>query len=82
MLNSFPVDTTTVWFSLAMLEEALEDYSSALCIDPTNHTVYLDFLKLREELKFRIRSSKKALHSKSYDSIAYIDDNSTNCSSI
>merc|ERR1712079_233174 len=31
----------------AMLEEALEDYSSALCIDPTNHTVYLDFLKLR-----------------------------------
>ena len=81
MLNSFPVDTTTVWSSLAMLEEALEDYSSALCIDPTNHTVYLDFLKLREELKFRIRSSKKAL-SKSYDSIAYIDDNSTNCSSI
>ena len=67
---------------LGMLKEAVEDYSSALCINPTNETVYLEFLKLREELKFRMKSSKKAFHSNSYDSIAYIDDSSTNCSSI
>ena len=65
-----------------MLEEALDDYSSSLCINPTNQMVYLEFLKLREELKFRMRRSKKILHSESYDSLAYIDDNSTNCSSI
>ena len=65
-----------------MLEEAVEDYSSALCINPTNETIYLEFLKLREELKSRMKSSEKAFHSNSYDSIAYIDDSSTNCSSI
>lgn len=65
-----------------MLEEALDDFSSSLCINPTNQMVYLEFLKLREELKFRMRRSRKDLQSDSYDSIAYIDDNSTNCSSI
>ena len=65
-----------------MLKEAVEDYSSALCINPTNETVYIEFLKVREELKFSEKSSKKAFHSNSYDSIAYIDDTSTNCSSI
>ena len=58
--------------------EALEDYSAALRIDPTNKVIYLDYLKLREEWK----STKNAFLSQSYDSIVYIDDCVTNCSSI
>ena len=61
-----------------MTLEALEDYSAALRIDPTNKLIYLDYLKLREEWK----STKNAFLSQSYDSIVYIDDCVTNCSSI
>ena len=61
-----------------MTLEALEDYSAALRIDPTNKIIYLDYLKLREEWK----STKNAFLSQSYDSIVYIDDCVTNCSSI
>ena len=61
-----------------MTLEALEDYAAALRIDPTNKVIYLDYLKLREEWK----STKNAFLSQSYDSIVYIDDCVTNCSSI
>lgn len=61
-----------------MTLEALEDYSAALKRDPTNKLIYLDYLKLREEWK----STKNAFLSQSYDSIVYIDDSVTNCSSI
>ena len=61
-----------------MTLEALEDYSAALEIDPTNKLIYFDYLKLREEWK----STKNAFLSQSYDSIVYIDDSVTNCSSI
>ena len=61
-----------------MTLEALEDYAAALRIDPTNKVIYLDYLKLREEWK----STKNAFLSQSYDSIVYIEDCVTNCSSI
>ena len=63
-----------------MIPEALEDYSAALRIDPTNKVIYLDYLKLREEWK--LQTTKNAFLSQSYDSIVYIDDCVTNCSSI
>ena len=65
-----------------MISEALEDYTTALRIDPTNKAIYLEFLKLREKLKLTLRSRKNAFFSQSCDSIAYIDDSVTNCSSI
>lgn len=64
-----------------MIPEALEDYSAALRIDPTNKVIYLDYLKLREEWKLTLQT-KNAFLSQSYDSIVYIDDCVTNCSSI
>ena len=64
------------------LGEALKDYSSALCLVPTNKSIYLTFLKLREEMKMKSQSNKNAFCLGSADSIAYIDDTSTNCSSI
>ena len=63
-----------------LVAEAVEDYAAALRLQPTNQTVYLEFLKLREELK--MKSRKQAFFSRSCDSIAYIDDSETNCSSI
>ena len=63
-----------------MKSEALEDYCTALKIDPTNKVMYLDYLKLREEWK--LQTTKNAFLSESYDSIVYIDDSVTNCSSI
>ena len=63
-----------------MIAEALEDYSAALRMDPTNKVIYLDYLRLREEWK--LQTTKNAFLSESYDSIVYIDDCVTNCSSI
>ena len=60
-------------------ERALEDFSAALRVEPTNKTVYLEFLEVREELK---QTNKFAFGIGSSDSIAYIDDTSTNCSSV
>lgn len=65
-----------------MTPEALEDYSAALRIEPTNKVIYLDYLKLREEWKLTLQTTKNAFLSQSYDSIVYIDDCVTNCSSI
>ena len=65
-----------------MLKEAVDDYAEALKIEPINQQLYLDYLKLREELKFSVRNQKIAFKSGSFESIAYIDDTVTNCSSI
>ena len=64
-----------------LVAEAVEDYAAALRLQPTNQTVYLEFLKLREEMKMKSRK-QQAFLSRSCDSIAYIDDSETNCSSI
>ena len=65
-----------------MIKEAVEDYAEALKTDPTNKPIYLEFLKLREELKMLMKIQKNAFCVGSYDSIAYIDDTETNCSSV
>ena len=64
------------------LGEALKDYSSASCLVPNNKGIYLSFLKLRDEMKAKTDSKKTALYLGSANSLAYIDDTSTNCSSI
>ena len=68
--------------AIGRLSEAVKDYSSALCRVPTNRGIYLAFLKLREEMKMKNQSNKNAFGLGSCDSIAYIDDTSTNCSSV
>ena len=65
-----------------MIKEAVEDYAQALKTDPTNKPIYLEFLKLREELKMLMKIQNTAFCIDSFDSIAYIDDTETNCSSI
>ena len=65
-----------------MIKEAVEDYAKALKTDPTNKPIYLEFLKLREELKMLMNIQNTAFCIDSFDSIAYIDDTETNFSSI
>jgi len=68
--------------AIGRLSEALKDYSSALCADPTNRGLYLTFLKLREEIKMKNQTNKNAFGPGSCDSMAYIDDTATICSSV